>query len=171
MIILREPPVPLQAHWTIDFEKGPDSPASVSTSELISWTELGDSTHCYYSGMGIYKTTFDLPAGLEKATRIRLKFTDVRDMAEVFVNGRSVGKTWSVPYQVDFDANLLGKTGNKLEIRVQNIATNRLIGMDRYQVQWQECYVADPKRRSFNTADWELAPSGLIGTIVLIGNR
>lgn len=163
--------IPLQAHWTIDFEKGPDSPASVSTSELISWTELGDSTHCYYSGMGIYKTTFDLPAGLEKATRIRLKFTDVRDMAEVFVNGRSVGKTWSVPYQVDFDASLLGKTGNKLEIRVQNIATNRLIGMDRHQVQWQECYVADPKRRSFNTADWELAPSGLIGTIVLIGNR
>ena len=43
--------------------------------------------------------------------------------------------------------------------------------MDRHQVQWQECYVADPKRRSFNTADWELAPSGLIGTIVLIGNR
>jgi len=163
--------IPLQVHWTIDFGKGSEAPVSISTSDLLSWTELGDSAHCYYNGTGVYRTIFDLPAGLEKSTRIRLKFTEVRDMAEVFINGKSVGKTWSVPYQVDFDASLLKKTRNRLEIRVQNIATNRIIGMDRHQVKWQECYVADPKRSSFNTAGWELAPSGLIGTIVLIGNR
>ena len=163
--------IPLRTEWTIDFGKGEAVPSPVLTANLASWTELGDSLHCYYSGTGTYRTTFDLPVGLEKATRIRLKFSEVREMAEIFINGKSIGKSWAVPYQVDFDADLLRKKGNRLEIRVQNLATNRIIGMDRHQVPWQECYIADPKRRSFNTAGWELEPSGLIGTVFLIGNK
>lgn len=161
----------LPADWTIEFGKQADAPPALTTSQLKSWTELGDSTHIYYNGVGVYKSTFDLPAGLEQSTRIRLQFTDVRDMAEVYINGRLIGKTWSVPYQVDFDARLLRKKGNKIEVRVANIATNKIIGMDRHHISWQECYVADPKRRSFNAADWEIAPSGLLGDIRLIGNK
>lgn len=161
----------LQTDWTIEFGKQTDAPSSLSTSRLVSWTELGDSTHIYYNGVGVYKSAFDRPDGMERSTRIRLKFSDVRDMAEVYINGQLVGKTWSVPYQVDFDARLLKKKGNRMEVRVTNLATNKIIGMDRHHVSWQECYVADPKRRSFNAADWAIAPSGLIGEIRLIGNR
>lgn len=163
--------VPLHTDWTINFAKGVTAPSPVLTTNLKSWTELGDSLHCYYSGTGIYRTTFDLPVGLEKATRIRLNFAEIRDMAEIFINGKFVGKSWAVPYHVDFDAKLLRKKKNKLEVRVQNIATNRIIGMDRHQISWQECYIADPKRRSFNTSEWKLEPSGLIGTVSLIGNK
>ena len=79
--------IPLRTEWTIDFGKGEAVPSPVLTANLASWTELGDSLHCYYSGTGTYRTTFDLPVGLEKATRIRLKFSEVREMAKIFING------------------------------------------------------------------------------------
>lgn len=58
--------IPLRTEWTIDFGKGEAVPSPVLTVNLASWTELGDSLHCYYSGTGTYRTTFDLPVGLEK---------------------------------------------------------------------------------------------------------
>lgn len=69
--------------------------------------------------MGCYKLAFDLPKGLENSTKLRLKFSDVRDMAEVFINGKSIGRTWCVPYLLDFDAKLLKRKNNKIEIKVK----------------------------------------------------
>lgn len=161
----------LKGEWEITFGKEKDSPAALATTKLCSWTELGDSTHCYYSGVGRYKLNFDLPVGLEKSTKIRLKFSDVRDMAEVFINGKSVGRTWCVPYQLDFDASLLRAKNNEIEVYVKNIATNTIIKMDRGQEKWKECYISDPKRRHFNTSDWKLEEAGLVGDVYLVGNR
>ena len=160
----------LKGEWTISFGEEKNSPATLTTTKLRSWTELGDSTHCYYNGVGCYKLAFDLPKGLENSTKLRLKFSDVRDMAEVFINGKSIGRTWCVPYLLDFDAKLLKRKNNKIEIKVKNIATNRIIGMDRHHIKWKECYISDPKRGDYNTTDWQLEESGLVGDIYLIGN-
>lgn len=163
-------PIPLNLRWEINFEKNESgAPFPIVTDKLMSWTELGDSTHCFYSGTGVYQTVFDLPKSLEESERIRMKFANICDMAEVFVNNKSVGRVWAVPYQLDIDAKLFKKKGNTLRIEVQNIATNRIIGMDRHQIKWQECYISDPKRGIYDTANWELLPSGLIGDICLIG--
>ena len=59
---------------------------------------------------------------------------------------------------------------NKIEIKVKNIATNKIIGMDRHHIKWKECYISDPKRGDYNTTDWQLEESGLVGDIYLIGN-
>ena len=160
----------LKGEWTISFGEEKNSPATLTTTKLRSWTELGDSTHCYYNGVGCYKLAFDLPKGLENSTKLRLKFSDVRDMAEVFINGKSIGRTWCVPYLLDFDAKLLKRKNNKIEIKVKNIATNKIIGMDRHHIKWKECYISDPKRGDYNTTDWQLEESGLVGDIYLIGN-
>lgn len=162
----------LKSSWDIQFEKGfPETPKPVKTKELVSWTTLGDSTNMFYTGTGVYSTTFDTPAQLNNAKTIRLLFSDLRDMATVYINGQLVGRTWSVPYLVDFDAKMLKRKGNKLTIKVSNIATNRIIWMDRHHIKWQECYIADPRKKEYNTADWEIQPAGIIGDIKLIGSK
>jgi len=88
----------------------------------------------------------------------------------VFINGKSIGRIWCVPYLLDFDAKLLKRKNNKIEIKVKNIATNKIIGMDRHHIKWKECYISDPKRGDYNTTDWQLEESGLVGDIYLIGN-
>lgn len=157
----------INSKWKIDFQRNELNPSSIETERLVSWTELGDSTHWYYNGVGIYSTVFDCPFNLVKNKSVRLNFADVRDMAEVYINGKFIGRIWSVPYQLSFDSNVLKQKGNKLEVRVQNIATNKIIGMDRQGIKWQECYISDPKRREYNTADWNLEPAGLIGNVYI----
>jgi hypothetical protein len=157
--------------WTISFEKGqPFTPNTIKTEKLISWTELADSAAVFYNGTGIYSATFDRPDLLKSSSHMRLIFEDLRDMAEVSINGKTIGRTWSVPYIIDFDSRVLKPRGNKIIIKVKNLATNRIIWMDRQKINWQECYIADPKKSRFNAAAWEIVPSGIIGTLTLIGS-
>lgn len=160
----------IEGEWSITFKNGePDKPMPLRTEKLVSWTVLGDTIHQGYNGTGVYSILFDKPAALAGSDRARLLFSDLRDMAEVFINGKSVGRTWCVPYLVDFDTAILKPKNNKLEIRVTNLNTNRIIRLDRHRTGWQECYIADPKRRSFSPADWDIVDSGIIGEIRLIG--
>ena len=42
--------------------------------------------------------------------------------------------------------------------------------MDRQKLNWQESYIADPKKSHFDAADWEIVPSGIIGPVKLTGD-
>ena len=56
-----------------------------------------------------------------------LDLGEVRDLAEVFVNGKSAGILWKKPYQADITH--LVKTGeNDLKIEIVNLWINRLTG-------------------------------------------
>jgi hypothetical protein len=161
----------INASWTLSFEKGePFTPNTLKTDKLISWTELTDSRSVFYNGTGIYTANFDRPKLLKNSSYIRLLFSDLRDMAEVSINGKTIGRTWSVPYIIDFDSHILKPKGNTITIRVKNLATNRIIWMDRQKLNWQESYIADPKKSHFDAADWEIVPSGIIGPVKLIGD-
>ena len=161
----------INSSWTLSFEKGePFTPNTLKTDKLISWTELVDSASVFYNGTGIYTSKFDMPYELKNSSHVRLLFSDLRDMSEVTINGKIIGRTWSVPYLIDFDSRILKQSGNSITIKVQNLATNRIIWMDRQKLNWQECYVADPKKSHFNAADWEIVLSGIIGPVKLIGD-
>lgn len=161
----------LNSEWGISFEKGePFTPGSLTTDSLISWTELVKPDEIFYNGTGIYKTTFDRPENITQSSYIRLLPGNIYDMAEVRLNGKIIGRTWSIPYFVDFDSRLLKPKGNTLTINVQNMATNRIIYMDRHNLSWQECYIADPKKNRFNTSDWNVVTSGIVGPVRLIGS-
>src|SRR6185503_17416985 len=59
--------------------------------------------------------------------RILLDLGVVKDLAEVSLNGRALGVLWKPPFRVDVTGAL--KPGvNRLEIKVTNQWTNRLIG-------------------------------------------
>lgn len=163
-------PVSLDGSWKISFEKGaPYLPRPIETRVLKSWTELGDSAARSFSGTACYRLRFDLPASLDGYGAIRLNFTDLRDMADVELNGHHVGRVWSVPYQLDIDRRWFKEKGNDLQIHVTNLATNRIIWMDRQKIPWKTFYIVDPVKGRFDASGWDLQPSGIIGPVRLRG--
>jgi hypothetical protein len=83
----------------------------------------------------------------------------VKSLAEVFVNGRSLGVLWRVPYRTDLtDALKVG--GNDLEIRVTNLWPSRMIGDKQPGAAKITFATLDP----YN-ADSPLLESGLLGPV------
>ncbi len=160
----------LQTDWHVTFEKGaPHIPPPIKMKELKSWTEAGDTPAQFFSGTACYTTNFDLPVVLKQSKTIRLRFEELRDMADVYLNGMPVGKTWSVPYIIDIDSKLFKEKNNALQIHVTNLSANRIIWMDKQKIPWKTFYIADLARRQFDASDWDVLPSGIIGTVELTG--
>ena len=93
-----------------------------------------------------------------------LDLGNVRELAEVRVNGKSCGITWSPPFRVDITAAV--KPGaNKLEVDVVNFWPNRIIG---------DAGLPKEQRRTRTnirklTARTPLITSGLLGPVWLLG--
>ena len=91
-----------------------------------------------------------------------LSLGEVRDLAEVTVNGLKMPLLWKAPFEVDV-TGALRPGANQVEIRVTNEWTNRLIG-DR----------ASPQKRVLAAGPAPfggpppLSPSGLIGPVRFI---
>ena len=75
-----------------------------------------------YHGVVWYWTTFRLPRRPENGERILLRFGAVDYLAEVWVNGQSVGghEGGETPFELDATAAIAGDAGNLLAVRVLN---------------------------------------------------
>jgi len=109
----------IKTDWVLDFD-GPDAPPPARLGALVSWTELPGG--CFYSGAGIYRARFQwdgiLPA------RAVLAFDEIRDAAEVRLNGRPLGILFTPRLEIEAAAALrIGP--NDLEIVVVNRPLNR----------------------------------------------
>ena len=95
---------------------------------LIDWKDHANDGIKYYSGTAKYTKKFDLPAEISlKDKPIYLDLGDVKDMAEVRLNGLNLGVLWCKPFRVNISQAL--KSGsNILEIKVVNRWSNRLLG-------------------------------------------
>ena len=82
----------------------------------------------YFSGSATYTKTIQAPADWFKpGAHLWLDLGDVENLADVAVNGKSLGILWKAPYKVDVTSAL--KPGsNQLTIKVTNLWVNRLIG-------------------------------------------
>ena len=84
----------------------------------------------------------------------------VKNLAEVIVNGKSLGILWKTPFKIDISS--AAKTGeNKLEIKVTNLWVNRLIGDQQPDMTNKITYTTMP----FYQANSPLLPSGLLGPV------
>jgi hypothetical protein len=125
----------------------------------------GEAGIKFYSGTAVYRKTFELPEDLRGDESDRLFWIDlgnVRELAEVKVNGQSCGIVWSPPFRVNIDNAV--KTGvNELEVEVVNFWPNRIIG--------DAGLPPDQRRTRTNvrelTKDTKLMESGLLGPVVL----
>jgi hypothetical protein len=99
----------------------------VTFDQLEDWSKRPEDGVRYYSGAAVYRTSFNLGQSAAKNQRLYLDLGKVAVMAEVTLNGRSLGILWKAPYRVDA-TGLLKAGANTLEIKVVNLWANRLIG-------------------------------------------
>src|SRR5829696_6622947 len=115
----------LDGPWQVRFAPGLGAPPSIVLPQLASWTASADSGVKYFSGTATYSRTVQAPESW-RGRRVLLSLGDVRDLAEVVVNGMTM-PLWKAPFEVDVTGVL--RTGaNQVEIRVTNEWTNRMIG-------------------------------------------
>lgn len=119
----------LTGPWAVAFDPKWGGPKSVQFENLTSWTERPEEGIKYYSGTATYTKIFDRPKSLasKPKARVYLDLGTVKEMAEVKLNGQSLGIVWCPPWRVEITAQLK-PSGNTLEIDVVNNWPNRLIG-------------------------------------------
>ena len=194
--VTAEPPAPVLVGgaWNVSFPEGWDAPASVTFPRLVSWPERPEDGIKYFSGTATYTKRVSAPP-LQPGARLVLDLGNVKNFAEVTVNGKTYPVLWKPPFRVDItDSCATGGTLD-LSIRVTNLWPNRLIGDDRLfpedcewkgvvrrgvkeigikeLPQWVKDGLPSPTgRHTFTTwKHWdkrdELLPSGLLGPVLL----
>jgi len=152
-----EPMAALEGPWSVHFDPRWNAPESVQFEQLVSWTERPEPDIRHYSGTATYRKTFDLPAG--SGDSLWLDLGDLRELAEVRLNGQSKGILWSPPFRVKLTG--AKPSNNLLEIEVVNFWPNRLIG--------DASLPAEKRRTRTNirklTPQTALMPSGLFGPV------
>jgi hypothetical protein len=150
----------LEGPWKIAFQSGRGAPDSITIDKLASWTENSDPGVKYFSGAGTYTRSFDAPAPwIANGAQVWVDLGEVKNLAEVTVNGHSLGTVWHAPYRVNVTSAL--KPGaNQLAVKVTNAWVNRLIGDE--QPGATRITFADVKPYR---AKSPLLPSGLLGPV------
>lgn len=153
---------PLDGAWQVSFDPkwgGPSSP--VTFDSLVDWTSRSEPGVRHYSGTAAYRMTFDAPKGYCGDAPVVIDLGDVRNVAEVILNGADLGVVWTKPFAVK--AASLKATGNRLEVRVTNLWPNRLIfdsGLPK------EKRLTKTNHNPYKPTD-PLLPSGLLGPVTL----
>ncbi len=155
--------------WSVAFQAGRGAPPSVTLDKLASWTESEDKGVKYFSGTGTYTKTIQASADWFKpGAQLWIDLGDVKNLAEVTVNGKSLGVVWHAPYRVDA-TGVLKQGANEVSIKVVNAWVNRLIGDQQADATTKYTF-ADVKPYK---ADSPLLASGLLGPVRIesISNR
>lgn len=117
----------LASGWRVDFDPRLGGPGAVEWAHLQSWTESTEPGIRYYSGTATYHQDVAWPARLRSGERWWLDLGEVRELAEVRVNGQGCGVVWAPPYRVEITRAWRMGT-NRVEIDVVNFWPNRIIG-------------------------------------------
>jgi hypothetical protein len=185
---------PVDGPWELRFPEGGGAPAEPLTlGELTDWTRHADFGVRHFSGTATYTTRLHVDdEDLEGGSHVLLDLGEVREMAEVRVNGQGAEILWKPPFRTDITP-LVRAGENRLEILVTNLWVNRLIG-DEYHpdemawteipgaalpLQWPEWMkqgrarphsdrVAWTTRGKIWSRDDPLLPSGLLGPVRLL---
>ena len=128
-----------------------------------SWSDNDTPGIRYFSGLGTYAKTINAEANwFTSGAKLWLDLGDVKNLAEVTVNGKPVGIVWHAPYRVDVTSAM--KPGaNEISIKVANAWVNRLIGDQQPNAEKLTFTVIHPYK-----ADSPLLPSGLLGPVQVL---
>jgi hypothetical protein len=175
--------------WLVQFPEGWGAPAKLTLDQLISWPDHSDAGVRHFSGTATYRTTFQHHRRNPNA-RIYLDLGRVEIIAEVRLNGKSLGTLWKPPFRCEV-TDILKAGTNDLEVRVTNLWPNRLIGDEQFPddcvngrwlgggipawPEWLFTGQPRPEARRQTFAAWKhwkpddaLLPSGLLGPVNLL---
>jgi hypothetical protein len=151
----------VDGEWDLKFQKERGAPASIKMNELASWAHSTNDSVKYFSGTGTYTKTIDAPdEWFASDARLWIDLGEVKNLAEVIINGKSMGIAWKKPFRINV-TGALTKGKNILEIKVTNLWVNRLIGDAQPGVTKKITYTTMP----FYRADSPLLPAGLLGPV------
>ncbi|MEI7899488.1 MAG: glycosyl hydrolase, partial [bacterium] len=78
----------LDGPWQVEFPEGWGAPRTASFEKLQSWTESDHEGIRFFSGIAIYRKSFELPGSLANTDRLFLQLGDLAEIAEVTLNGK-----------------------------------------------------------------------------------
>jgi hypothetical protein len=148
-------PVAVAGPWTVTF-----GTTRSRIDALESWTRVADRR--YYSGRGDYRTEIEIPSG---PRHWRLDLGEVREIADVKINGKPAGVRWKLPYTLDV-TSLIKPGRNVIEVGVTNLLINRVLGEPTpdYSALKPLRFPEPTEKKSIP----EPLPSGLLGPVRLI---
>lgn len=161
-IVTLEPKTVLDGPWQVSFDPKWAGPANVQFDQLVDWTKRPEDGIRHYSGVAVYRRSFDAPDG----QGLVLDLGDVKEIAEVIVNGKNLGIVWAPPFRVPLDIPLK-PSGNQLEVRITNTWANRVIG-DQALPEAKRLTRTNIKTLK---ADAPLMESGLLGPVRILAVR
>ena len=163
-VAVEAPIATVTGSWKISFQPNRGAPAGATLDQLQSWSDSHDAGIKYFSGRASYTKTLEVPVNWFKpGAELWLDLGDVKNIAEVNVNGTSLPTLWKAPFRVNVTSAL--KPGpNDIEIAVTNLWVNRLVGDQQ---------PGATKKYTFTThnpykANSPLLPSGLLGPVEMV---
>jgi hypothetical protein len=155
----------VKGDWKLTFQEGRGAPAQATLNALASLSDNADPEIKYFSGTATYENAITIPA-VGKNASYMLDLGDVKNIAEVTVNGKSVGTVWKKPFRIDITSAV--KAGsNVVSVKVTNLWVNRLIGDAQPGVTNKITFTTMP----FYKADSPLLPSGLMGPVRVLETK
>jgi hypothetical protein len=156
----------IEAPWRVSFQPELGAPPSIEMPKLQSWTENPDPGVKFFSGTATYTQTMPAPGSwFGKGDRIWLDLGNVRDIAEISINGKPFGTLWKPPYRIDV-TNAIKAGPNQLEIKVTNQWSNRIAG----DAAGGPRILSGGGGRGFGRGARGPADSGLLGPVTLISS-
>lgn len=119
----------INGSWDVYFNPSSGGPGKVKFESLMDWSLRSEEGIKFYSGTATYKKQFQLKKEC-LGGKLYLDLGVVKNIAEVRLNGKTIGTIWCAPWRVEISK--VAKSGNnQLEIEVVNLWPNRMIGDER----------------------------------------
>lgn len=151
----------VEGEWNVKFQPKRGAPAEIVLPGLTSWSDNADTGVKYFSGTGSYVKSIQASSDwFTDGKEVWLDLGSVKNLAEVIINGKSLGIVWKTPFRVNV-TEALSEGDNQLEIKVTNLWVNRLIGDQQPGVTEKITYTT----QVFYRENAPLLPSGLLGPV------
>ena len=166
-------PFAITGMWQMKLEGYGFESFATNVNVLASWTENPRTRH--FSGTGRYEIEFTLPTG--RFAPCLLDLGQVGTVADVELNGASVGVAWMVPYRLDITRAV--RPGlNRLVVRVTNTLINYVSGLKEPPDVPAELQprLGQARPALYSHSGWartemtetNLPPSGLLGPVRIL---
>ena len=164
----------LDSSWQITFDPKWGGPGQVEFSKLENWINRAEKGIKYYSGKATYRKKFDLNHKAdtaikpgEKGERLFLNLGNVKNVAEVRLNGKNLGILWCAPWRIEI-TDVCKVKGNTLEIGVINLWANRVVGDLNLPKEKRFTQTHDGFRFDMLQSTTPLLDSGLLGPVRIL---
>jgi hypothetical protein len=157
----------IEGPWTVRFDTKWGGPRSAEFATLACWTARPEEGIRHYSGTATYQNTFELTdASSRSGNRLWLDLGEVRELAQVRLNGNELGVVWTKPFRVEITKAAQAGV-NRLEVDVINLWPNRLIG-DQSLPEAKRFTKTNVKKFR---KDSPLLRSGLLGPVTILAGQ